>query len=187
MTRILSMMLAAVLLVAAAQAQTNTQQPPAEQEKPRPRPGTILETPSAGGRITDAPAPPQRPATGNLSGQIVERFEAIGNTSVASDTIRVYLGIMPGEPYLPEVIRQNFLNLWQTGLFDDIRIEAEPGEKGVVVRAVVKERPRIGAVEFRGNKELNTQKVNEALEREKIDLHVGNTIEQTLVKRAAET
>jgi outer membrane protein insertion porin family len=57
---------------------------------------------------------------------------------------------------------------------------------GVVVRAVVKERPRIGSVEFRGNKNLNQSKVNEALERDKIDLHVGNTIEQTLVKRAVE-
>src|SRR5262249_15631564 len=38
---------------------------------------------------------------------------------------------------------------------------------------------------FRGNKELNNTKINEALEREKIDLHVGNTIEQTLIGRAA--
>jgi len=157
-----------------ARAQT----PPAE---PRPRPSVLIDAPAAG-RITDAPTRPQAAA----DGQIVERFEAVGNTSVASDTIRVYLGISPGDPYVPEAVQRNFVNLWQTGLFDDIRIEVEPGEQGVVVRAVVKERPRIGSVEFRGNKELNQTKINEALEREKIDLHVGNTIEQTLVKRAAE-
>jgi outer membrane protein insertion porin family len=143
----------------------------------------ILDTP-AGGRITDAPAP-ARPQQ-NLSGQIVERFEAVGNTSVASDTIRVYLGVTPGDAYDPEAIRRNFVNLWQTGLFDDIRVDAERGDRGVVVRAVVKERPRIGSVEFRGNKELNQSKINEVLERDKIDLHIGNTIEQTLIKRAAE-
>ena len=183
MTRILIILLAATLLSRGARAQTSTP------EKPRPKPGTILETPSTGGRITDAPTPP-KPSTspvGDVAGQPVERFEAVGNTSVASDTIRVYLGIAPGEPYQPAVIQRNFLNLWQTGLFDDIRIEVDRGEKGVIVRAVVKERPRIGAVEFRGNKELNNQKINEALEREKIDLHVGNTIEQTLVRRASET
>ncbi|PYQ31005.1 MAG: outer membrane protein assembly factor BamA [Acidobacteria bacterium] len=187
MTRILRISLAAVLLAGAAQAQTNTQQQ--QPEKPRPKPGTILETPSSGGRITDAPTTP-KPSTGpvgDLTGQTVERFEVVGNTSVASDTIRVYLGVVPGEAYQPEVIRRNFSNLWQTGLFDDIRVEADRGEKGVVIRVTVKERPRIGAVEFRGNKELNNQKVTEALEREKIDVHVGNTIEQTLVKRAAET
>ncbi|PYQ57135.1 MAG: hypothetical protein DMF58_19055, partial [Acidobacteria bacterium] len=125
-------------------------------------------------------------ATGDLAGQPVQRFEASGNATVASDTIRVYLGITPGEPYNPDQIQKNFLNLWQTGLFDDIRIEAERGDSGVIVRAIVKERPRIGSVEYRGNKELNNTKINEALEKEKIDLHVGNTIEQTLVQRAAE-
>jgi outer membrane protein insertion porin family len=159
------------------------------QERPRPRPGTILETPGQG-RITDAPAPPAqttRPATGALSGQPIERFEAVGNQSVASDTIRVYLGINPGDAYNPDAIQRNFLNLWQTGLFDDIRVEAERGETGVILRVHVQERPRIGSVEYRGNKELNQQKINEALERDKIDLHVGNTIEQTLVRRAAES
>ena len=157
-------------------------------ERPKPRPGTILETP-AQGRITDAPAPqkPATPATGALAGQSVERFEVVGNASVASDTIRVYLGISPGDPYNPDAIRKNFSNLWQTGLFDDIKIEAERGDTGVVVRAIVKERPRISSVEYRGNKELNAEKIQDALERDKIDLHVGNTIEQTLIRRAAES
>ena len=175
-------MLALLLLAGTAmRAQTTSTQQP----EPR-RPGVILETPSTGGRITDAPAQPQQQPAGQITGQTVERFEAVGNTSVASDTIRVYLGIQPGEPYSPEAVQRNFVNLWQTGLFDDIRIEAEQGDTGVVVRAIVKERPRIGAVEFRGNKELTTAKINEALEGEKIDVHVGSTIEQTLVKRAAD-
>lgn len=186
MIRLLVLLLAFVLFGSALQAQsTNTQQQPQ-----RPRPGTILDTPSAG-RVTDAPSPtqPQQPAarpTGDLAGKPVERFETVGNTSVAADTIRIYLGIIPGDPYSPSEIQRNFLNLWQTGLFDDIRVEAEPGDTGVVVRVIVSERPRIGAVEFRGNKELATAKINEALERDRIDIHVGNTIEQTLVKRAAE-
>jgi len=176
------MTLVVVLLCGSTlRAQTSTQQ---QQERPRPRPGTIIDTPSSG-RITDAPAPAK--PTGDLAGRTIERFEAVGNVSVASDTIRVYLGINPGDAYDPVAIQRNFLNLWQTGLFDDIRIDAERGETGVVVRVTVKERPRIGSVEFRGNKELNQQKINEALERDKIDLHVGNTIEQTLVKRAAES
>ena len=175
-------MLALLLLAGTAmRAQTTTTQ---QQEPPR-RPGAILETTPPTGRITDAPVQPQR-SPGELAGQTVERFEAVGNTSVASDTIRVYLGIQPGEPFVPESIQRNFVNLWQTGLFDDIRVESERGDTGVVVRVIVKERPRIGAVEFRGNKELTTAKINEALERDKIDIHVGSTIEQTLIRRAAE-
>ena len=177
----------AMLLVVLMTGTPNWAQTTPTPERPRPRPGTILETPGTG-RITDAPVQPKpTPATGALAGQAIERFEVVGNASVASDTIRVYLGISPGDTYNPDLIRKNFTNLWQTGLFDDIKIEAERGDTGVVVRAVVKERPRISSVEYRGNKELNAQKVQEALERDKIDLHVGNTIEQTLVRRAAES
>src|SRR2546423_766672 len=185
MTRLLAISLAALISgTLAAQTQPEPQTPA------RPKPGTIAPRPDSG-RIVPEPTPrlstaPARPTTGELAGQPVERFEAVGNTTVASDTIRVYLGITPGEPYAPDQIQKNFLNLWQTGLFDDIRIEAERGDSGVIVRAIVKERPRIGSVEYRGNKDLNNSKINEALERDKIDLHVGNTIEQTLVQRAAE-
>ena len=192
MSRLLSSSLVAAVFTALLHAQTTppSPQPPAD----RPKAGTILDS-SGSGRITDAPLAPApapsrstRPVSdAELAGKPVERFEASGNSSVASDTIRVYLGVSPGDAYDPAALQRNFLNLWQTGLFDDIRIEAEPGDTGVVVRAIVKERPRIGSVEYRGNKELNSTKIQEALEKDRIDLHVGNTIEQTLVRRAAES
>ena len=183
--------LAAIALAALLALQAEAQTAPQNQQPAKPKPGTILDRPEPGQIVSPpTPAPPAptapTPATGTLAGQRIERFEAVGNATVASDTIRVYLGIVPGEPYNPDLIQKNFLNLWQTGLFDDIRIEADRGETGVILRAFVKERPRIGSVEFRGNKDLNTAKINEGLEKEKIDLHVGNTIEQTLVRRAAE-
>jgi outer membrane protein insertion porin family len=178
MIRFPLMLAAAVAFASVVQAQSVE-----EQERQQPRPGTILESPGTG-RITDAPLPPQPQS--QPTGQTIETFEVVGNRSVAKDTIRVYLGINPGDPYDPELLRRNFVNLWQTGLFDDIRIESEPGETGVVVKAIIQERPRIGAVEFRGNKELTQQKINEALDREKIDIHIGSTMEQTLVRRAAE-
>lgn len=179
MNRIAAFAVAALVATTVA-AQTN----PSAQ---KPKPGTILDRPDSG-RITNAPAPVPVTSATPVAGERVERFEAVGNTSVASDTIRVYLGINPGEPFNTQAVQKNFLNLWQTGLFDDIRIETEKAPAGgVIVRAIVKERPRIGSVEFRGNKDLNAAKINEALEKDKIDLHVGNTIEQTLVRRASES
>jgi outer membrane protein insertion porin family len=187
MNRLITFCIAAAMFATAAQAQT----PPSQPVPPaRPKPGTMIERPDSG-RITSEPVPTTptpAPTTGTapLSGRI-ERFEVTGNTTVASDTIRVYLGVNPGDTYNPDLLQKNFLNLWQTGLFDDVRIETDRAENGgVIVRAIVKERPRIGSVEYRGNKELQTTKITEALEKEKIDIHVGNTIEQTLVRRAAE-
>lgn len=177
-----TLILAAAVLSVHMDAQT---QPANPQTPPKPRPGQILERPNAG-RVT-TPEPTQPATPGKLTGQRVERFEVTGNTSVASDTIRVYLGVNIGEAYDPELLQKNFLNLWQTGLFDDIRIESDKGETGVILRVTVKERPRIGSVEYRGNKDLATNKITEQLDKDKIDLHIGSTIEQTLVKRAAES
>lgn len=129
----------------------------------------------------------QAPAADATPGLPIDRVEIIGNKSVARDTIRVYLGLNPGDPYDPAALRRNFLNLWQTGLFDDVKIEARDGANGVVVEVTVSERPRVGAVEFRGNKNLTLTKINEALETGNVDLHVGTTIEQTAIRRAAET
>src|SRR6185436_2490075 len=146
MARFLSFSLAAFLAAGVAQAQT---QPAPQQPVQKPRPGTILDTPSTG-RITESPTATPTTSTGApKAGETIERFEATGNTTVASDTIRVYLGITPGDPYNPDALQRNFLNLWQTGLFDDIKLEADRGDKGVVIRAIVKERPRIGSVEYR--------------------------------------
>ncbi len=133
-----------------------------------------------------AQALPTDPLIG-LAGLNVEKFEVTGNATVAQETIRVYLGVEVSRPFFPDAVRSSYLNLWQTGLFDDVRIDAERSETGVIVKVTVKERPRIGAVEYRGNKNLNTSKIAEALETAKIDLNIGRTIDQIVVKRAAET
>src|SRR5476651_1378378 len=80
-------------------------------------------------RITESPTgTTARPAgTVPQAGEVIERFEVVGNTTVASDTIRVYLGVNPGDPYNPDALQKNFLNLWQTGLFDDIKLESDRG------------------------------------------------------------
>src|SRR4029077_20395870 len=103
MNRIAAIALAALVAVSAT-AQTDPQ---------KPKPGTIIDRPEAA-RITEPTPEPAKSAP--VTGGTIERFEAVGNTSVASDTIRVYLGINPGEPYNAAAIEKNFLSLWQTGL-----------------------------------------------------------------------
>jgi len=126
------------------------------------------------------------PTREGLTGLPIEKIEVTGNTSVAESTIKVYLGLEQGSLFFPEAIRTNYLNLWQTGLFDNVKIEADRGETGVLVKVTVAERPRIGAIEYRGNKELTTANIAEALEIGKVDLNVGRTVDQTKIRRAAE-
>jgi len=81
--------------------------------------------------------------------------------SVAADTIRVYLASTPAH-LRSDLIQKNFLNLCRPDCSTTSRSRPSAERPGVIVRAVVKERPRIGSVEYRGNKELNTAKINEA-------------------------
>src|SRR3954470_1431707 len=101
MNRTFSLCLTGVLLPGGALAQTAQ---PAPQPPPKPKAGTIIDRPDSG-KITTEPTTPPAPVTPRpgtaAAGQRIERFEAVGNTTVASDTIRVYLGVNPGEPYDP--------------------------------------------------------------------------------------
>src|SRR5437588_55657 len=146
MTRLLAIFL---LLTGSALAQTQ----PEPQNPPKPKPGTIVPRPESG-RIVSEPTPAPTAtvtATGVLTGQPIERFEAVGNTSVASDTIRVYLGIVPGEPYNPDLIQKNFLNLWQTGL--------ETGEKKIVFNVNEGIKATVSRIDFVGNKRFSSRRL----------------------------
>src|SRR4051795_2596055 len=99
MNRTFSLCLAAVLVAGSALAQTA---PPAQEPPAKPKAGTIIDRPDAG-RITGEPTPapppappPSRPGAAQ-PGQRIGRFEAVGTTRVASDTIRVYLGVKRGD------------------------------------------------------------------------------------------
>src|SRR5258707_252429 len=115
MTRLLPISLA-VALAASVVAQAQPQPSPAPQTSPKPKAGTIIDS-SQPGRITDAPvtqgkpavpAPITAPSAGaGATGQKIERFEAVGNATVASDTIRVYLGVQPGEADNPDARQSN--------------------------------------------------------------------------------
>jgi len=173
------------------EAAPTTPAPPPTQTENQSAPSVPAPPPETSQQPDVSPAAPKTAPDANvdpLAGKNVERVDVTGNTSIATDTIRVYLGITPGQPYDPGKIRANFPNLWQTGLFDDIQVDAEPGDSGgVVIKVTVVERPRIGAVEYRGNKALSNTQILEALQRDKIDLHIGNTVEQILIRRAAES
>ncbi len=112
--------------------------PPAAQPgQQRPQ----LETPK------EAPAPALNP-----NGQVIESFEFRGAKRVPQDTLKALIISKPGDVYNEETLRRDFMILWNTGRFDDIRLETEPGRTGLIVRFVVTERRVIRSIEYPGAK-----------------------------------
>jgi outer membrane protein assembly factor BamA len=104
---------------------------------------------------------------------------------VTSETVAYYLGIRVGEKYEPVLLRKNFQRLWDSGLFEDLRLEREDDPKGgnLVVAHVV-ERPKVSDLEFRGNKKLTQSQLKDKLKEGKVEIKVGGPISLRDVAKA---
>ena len=155
--------------------------PPAPAGAPAPAPtpaAPALEAPAA--PAEQAPAVPPAPAGPDT----IVGFRVVGYQTVAPDTIAHYLGIKIGDKYDPEKIRQNFGVLWDTGLLENAKIEAEPSSAGVTLVVTVEERPIVKDVDFNGNKKLSTSQIKDRLKENKITLRPGAPLSLRDVARA---
>src|SRR5581483_4739682 len=90
-------------------------QPPQPGRPPQPPPGQ-----------PQLEAPPQATVPIQPSGQIISSITFRGARRVPQDTLRALITTKVGDIYNEEVLRRDFIALWNTGRFDDIRLEAEP-------------------------------------------------------------
>jgi outer membrane protein insertion porin family len=94
-----------------------------------------------------------------------------GGITVTADTVSYYMGFAPGDSYDPELVAEGFHRLWDSGLFEDVRIEVEPTEEGeVIVHVVVIERPFVTNVVFEGNKKLKESDIKDRLDERGIEI-----------------
>jgi outer membrane protein insertion porin family len=150
---------AAVTLAPAALAQ---EAPPA----PLPTPVPALPTPG------QAPVPPGPEASVEPSERILG-IRVVGYQTVSPDTIAHYLGIKVGDAYDPEKIRANFHSLWDVGLLENIRIDAERSPAGVTLVVTIEERPIVKSIEFTGNKKLSNTQIRDRLRENKVEMQPG--------------
>jgi outer membrane protein insertion porin family len=149
-------------------------QPPPQQQPQQPaKPG--LEAP---------PAAPAQPAP-NQKG-LIERIEFRGARRVPADTLRALIYSRPGDPFNEDALHRDFMALWNTNRFDDIRLETEPGEAGgMVVRFVVTERPVIRTINYEGAKSVSTSEILDRFKERKVGLSVESQYDPAKVQRAA--
>lgn len=94
-----------------------------------------------------------------------------GGVTVTLDTVTYYLGLEAGDPLESEIIAEGFHRLWDSGLFESIRIESEDTPSGeVILYVVVVERPFVSTVVFEGNKKVNTGDMKDKLDEKGIDV-----------------
>ncbi|MBV8068258.1 MAG: hypothetical protein JO270_00035, partial [Acidobacteriaceae bacterium] len=170
----------------AGQSTSTQQQPPAQQQQPKPQQPKPAQ-PQQQNPFENVPEVPQKPAPKNPAGvqeaapatvgpNIIEAVEFRGQHKVPQDTLRALIYTKKGDVYDEESIHRDFIALWNTGRFDDLRVETEPGPNGgIILRFVVTERRTVHTIDYTGNKSISK---SEILDRFK-DRHVNLTPEST--------
>ncbi|HET7347379.1 MAG TPA: outer membrane protein assembly factor BamA [Acidobacteriaceae bacterium] len=119
----------------------------------------VLPAPSLLAQQTGSSAAPAAPAAGQ---QNVVGIRVIGSRRIPQDTIKARMFSKIGEPYDPLTVERDFNSLWNTGYFEDVRIEKEDTAQGVVLDVYVREKPTIREIKYNG---LNSFTVSDAMDR----------------------
>ncbi len=146
-------------------------------------PSTTAEKPKEGSAFQGTFPKPVLEAERAPAEKIVE-IAVRGGKLVGPDTISFYLGVKVGDVYDAETLRKGFTKLWDSGLFEDLLLEKEEVPGGVKLVAAVVERPKVGDLDFRGNKKLTTSQLKDKLKEGKAEIKVGGPLSLRDVSKA---
>lgn len=158
-----------------------------EEQKPAAQPAQPQPTPPSTppGQRPQIEAPKPLTTVQNPNGEAIEAFEFRGAKRVPQDTLKALIISKPGDTYNEETLRRDFMLLWNTGRFDDIRLETEPGRTGLIVRFVVTERRVIRSIEYPGAKSVTVSEILDRFKERKVGLSVESQYDPNKVQRAA--
>ena len=116
--------------------------------------------------------------------QTIDQIRVIGNRRIPKETILARLFTHQGDTYDPISIERDFNSLWNTAYFDDLRIEREDTEKGIILNVFVKEKPTIREINYKGLNAVSQSDVLDRFKKEKVGLSVESQYDPTRIKRA---
>ena len=170
------------------------QSTPAPVEQPQPAaPKPVppqLETPGPGQPQAPnqpglrAPAGANVPPTNAPPEDVIESIEFRGARRVPQDTLRAMIFTKRGDKYDEEGLHRDFMTLWNTSRFDDIRMEREAGRMGWIVRFVVVERRVVRSIKYDGLKSIQVSEVLDRFKERKVGLSVESQYDPNKLQRA---
>jgi outer membrane protein insertion porin family len=92
---------------------------------------------------------------------LVTGIDLVSPHRLPEERVRAAIGLLPGRPRLRGEVRESIVRLWALGLFSEVRVEEMPEPGGVRLRYVLVRRPHVGAVDFRGDLEVDVGVVAE--------------------------
>jgi len=166
------------------------QQP--QQSKPQDKKANPFETvpqsqePVPAQPAPKAPAPAAQTAqpAAPASSDEIEAIEFRGSRRVPQDTLRALIRSRVGDNLNEEMIQRDFAALWNSGRFDDLKVEKVRGEKGWIIRWEVTERPVVRSITYEGNKSVSVSDILDRYKERKVGLVVESQYDPNKVQHA---
>jgi outer membrane protein insertion porin family len=133
-----------------------------------------------------APSPeaPKSAAEPQAFEDVIESIEFRGVRRVPQDTLRAMIFTKRGDKLDDESIHRDFMALWNTGRFDDIKVEREAGKTGWILRFTMAERRVIRAIKYDGNKSVTNSEILDRFKERKVGLSVESQYDPNKIQRA---
>ena len=116
--------------------------------------------------------------------QLIQAIKIHGNRRIPIETIRARIFTREGDVYDEAALQRDFASLWNTGFFEDLRIEREDSPKGFIIHFYVKEKPTIRDIDYKGLNSVSQSDVLDRFKERKVGLTVENQYDPTKVKKA---
>ncbi|MDE1154372.1 MAG: outer membrane protein assembly factor BamA [Acidobacteriaceae bacterium] len=120
----------------------------------------------------------------NAGPQILCQTQVVGNRRIPKESVLARLFSRPGDQYDPAVVERDFNSLWNTGYFDDVRIERVNDPSCVQLIVYVREKPTIREINYKGLNAISVSDVLDRFKKEKVGLSVESQYDPTRIKRA---
>lgn len=124
------------------------------------------------------------PPAARAQSPTIESIVWEGLRRIPRDTMNARIISKPGDPYDPETLKRDFQAIWNTGFFEDVRLEIEDGETGKIVFFIVQERPLIRRITYDGVKSAQESDILEAFRNARVGLTVEMQYDPTRVRQA---
>jgi outer membrane protein insertion porin family len=111
-------------------------------------------------------------------------LRVIGNRRIPKETILARMFSHNGDTYDPQSVERDFNSLWNTGYFENLRIEREDSEKGIILDIFVKEKPTIREINYKGLNAVSQSDVLDRFKKEKVGLTVESQYDPARILRA---
>ena len=115
---------------------------------------------------------------------IVESIQFRGTRRIPRDSLLARIFTKAGDVYDEANLRRDFMVLWNSGYFDDLRLEVEDGDRGKIVRFIIVERRVVRTIRYEGNKSATVSDILQRFKERKVGLSVESRYDPTKVQRA---